>query len=451
MIFGCKKEQIIEPEEYEITISGKVVDKDGDALNDCVIKLITLSDSIMTTTNGEGLFLFSLTTTQIDSAILLTQKDDYVEQTTIIKNLSEDNKQNVTITLLKTVNEYEITISGKVVDESDNAIENCKLTLVTEKESINTYSDSEGYFRYSFISTFPDSFRIVTKIEDYLDETILFQNLTENEMRDLQIVLSSKYITISGVLTEIDENGEHPSVNTLVKLTVIIGDVYFYETATDQNGDFNVKVDKTGLPKTEIDEILIDVEKQGYEPLFVYYIEPNESTRMNISIQLLKYVNYFPLKVGNTWEYEVYRNGGDGYYNFKREGTEIWEITSLSGESFTLDIYFTGSKITYQWGNQVDSVYLNNEKTSYDLKFEEGSLIPQQQGGSAPIWAWGASKLNCVHPCSFNGLYSYGSQDSDFSYVLQVNRGIKTYSFDYTDGTSWHHIKLNLLYFAEGG
>ena len=276
IIFGCKEDSITEPEEYEITISGKVIDEGGIALEDCVITLITLSDSIMTTTNGEGLFSFSLTTTQIDSAILFTQKDDYEKQTTLIKNLSEDNKQNVTITLLKTVNEYEITISGKVVDESGNAVENCEINLVVGKTSLNTNSDFEGFFHFSFISIFPDSFRIVTRMESFIDQSILYQNLTEDEMKDLQIALSSKYITISGIITELNENGLQPSVNATVIIKSGGAGIFALQTVTDIQGKFVFQASRE-LPEDTFESFFINVTKPNFEPLSIGYKLPSDS------------------------------------------------------------------------------------------------------------------------------------------------------------------------------
>ncbi len=344
--------------------------------------------------------------------------------------------------------EIEISISGKVVDESGNAVENCEINLVVGKTSLNTNSDFEGFFHFSFISIFPDSFRIVTNKKDFLDQTILFQNLTEDEMRNLQVVLSSKFITISGVLTEIDENGEHPSVNTLIKFEVVIGDVSFYEIVTDQIGNFNLQVDKTGLPKTEIDEIIIEVEKQGYEPLFVYYIEPNDSTRMNISIQLLKYVNYFPLKVGNKWEYEVYRYAGD-LYSTRKEGVEFWEIISVDGQNFNLDVYFTGSVVyLYTATVPIDTVIYDREKVSYYLKFENGYIKPQEDGGAMPFKV---DIINFTHPYNNDGLYYYEDNYGEVSYTLLINKGILKYNYKYFDGNWGVDYRLTLLTFTEGG
>jgi len=353
--------------------------------------------------------------------------------------------------------EYEITISGKVVDKAEVPLGFCDVTLLNAEETYNTSSDEEGFFTFSIVVTELDSFRLNVQKEYYQTQSLLYSALSEEEMKDIKIILPKTFVTISGALTELDENGLHSSVGT--KVSVHLQNVSFdtLQTETDENGDFSFLLDPLRYNKFAFEEIRILVAKQDFITIDTLIVNANQNSLTDVSLQITKLCNYFPLKVGNKWEYEVIRSGGDGYIYFEDNGKEIWEITYISSNNiyFNLDVYFTGRDIVWSnWHSDKDTVYMTNEKTSYELKFEEGYIKPQHENGRVPWSKSMKSDILFQHPASNDGLYTYnkgGESRISLTYTLFISRGLEYYRDRYSDGSSYSDKKITLLNFTEGG
>jgi len=289
-------------------------------------------------------------------------------------------------------------------------------------------------------------------MESFIDQSILYQNLTEDEMKDLQIALSSKYITISGIITELNENGLQPSVNATVIIKSGGAGIFALQTVTDIQGKFVFQASRE-LPEDTFESFFINVTKPNFEPLSIGYKLPSDSTRTNIALQITKIVNYFPLKVGNTWEYEVYIYDGDVRY-WEKEGVQVYEITSVDGLNFTMDAYFTGIMIYTKDGQPPpDTTYHNNEKTTLSCSIDNGYL--KTDGGRWHISEsyYSSFKIKCIHPLTSDGMINYSFEDTDKreSYNLKFQTGILNIEINHISDVWWLHTeKWNLLNFTEG-
>lgn len=90
--------------------------------------------------------------------------------------------------------------------------------------------------------------------------------------------------------------------------------------------------------------------------------------------------NYFPIKVGNIWEYQTSYSAGD-YYLFTTLNTEEIEITKvLNDSSFSFDCIFSGVKtvttLPISAYNDIDTTsQYNNLKCSANVEIRNGQFI----------------------------------------------------------------------------
>ena len=96
-------------------------------------------------------------------------------------------------------------------------------------------------------------------------------------------------ITISGTLTECDENGVLPSVNTEVLLDSETSQ-YVLQTVTDKQGKFEFLINLKDYPGDKFDIFGINVNKTDFEPINFSLWHPSDSIRTNISLQFKKNV-----------------------------------------------------------------------------------------------------------------------------------------------------------------
>jgi hypothetical protein len=88
-----------------------------------------------------------------------------------------------------------------------------------------------------------------------------------------------------------------------------------------------------------------------------------------------KFINYIPLKIGNTWIYEVETNSYSAstiVYVF--EGVETWEIVSISydSSSFKIKSVFNGLSYSHDVSSYYDSTRYTDVINFLDIKFVNG-------------------------------------------------------------------------------
>lgn len=259
-------------------------------------------------------------------------------------------------------------------------------------------------------------------------------------------------ITISGIITELDYTGLHPSENAIVHLSDECANTnnYLYDT-TDQNGEFIFKTGTETFAIGCLDSYRLQVSKRGYVSVKKWF---SYSKDQKIQIQLTKVGNYFPLNIGNKWVYEAVGSHGDGSYNWNYSGTEKLEITDQHNDgSLTITCIINGSELVNTATGGDYTININNKKYGLDINFENGKLVlincDSCSRGNYPVLnnIMLHYSLNFNYPSSTDTIKvdSREGNGDNFHYSLLENVGLVNFKSSYFDGLYIRSISYKLI------
>jgi len=168
--------------------------------------------------------------------------------------------------------------------------------------------------------------------------------------------------------------------------------------------------------------------------------------------ELKRPVLFFPLKVGNKWEYEAYNHSGDSY-NSTTLGKETWEIKAIDENDYktiSLEVRFSGIKISQAYGERLDTLYINNNSYMYSFRLENGYFLPTNEN-KLPFAFREIGSFK--HRYNRSEIYQYTNKNLPFDknvYTLSLTQGIKKFAYYFSDGSWVVDKKLTLLSFVEG-
>ncbi len=258
-------------------------------------------------------------------------------------------------------------------------------------------------------------------------------------------------ITISGIITEFDGNGLHPSENAIVHLmdSCAYTSNYLYDT-TDQSGEFIFKTGTETFDVGCLDSFRLKVSKRGYVSVAKWF---GYSKDQKIEMELTKLGIYFPIKVGNIWEYEALGSHGDGTYQWIYNGTEKLKITDqYNDSSFTITCLVNGSEISKSPIESDRTTYINNKKYELNIKFENGKPIlincDSCSSSNYPVLRnmLRDYSLNFYYPASVDTIkVEYGNQWDGYNYSLLINVGLTNFNSSYFDGLYAKSMSYKLI------
>ena len=227
-----------------ITISGQLTDKDEIKLNNKSIMIQINDEEYQTTTNNNGTYTLTITTTKIGTnnvTILFTGDNKY--QNTNITTTYYTTKLNTQLTLnntpTTTYNNY-LTITGTLTDEHNNTLKNTQITIQINNNPLNLTTDNKGQFTYTIQATTTGQNNITTyyngnKVYNPTNTNSTFTVNKQNVNIHLDKITDVAYgenISITGTLE--DENNKLKNMHLTLKINQNIINI-----TTDNDGLFN--------------------------------------------------------------------------------------------------------------------------------------------------------------------------------------------------------------------
>ena len=201
-------------------IDGKVVNKDGDAVEGATVTLVADTEGAeeMTyTTPATGLFMF--TTETLDSDYTLTvEADGYVTHTQTVKVGTE----NVALGDIE-LKYVTVDVTGTITDEDGNNVEGAEVTLALDDEDVDPFTATTGADgKFSFTTRYLNSeYTLTVEADGYVTHTQTVEVGTENVTLNVEL----EFATVDVVGTIVNKANEAVSGATV---TLSLG-----ETDTD--------------------------------------------------------------------------------------------------------------------------------------------------------------------------------------------------------------------------
>jgi len=212
-----------------ITISGTLSDQNNNTLANKVVRLLVNNGRKTVKTNDMGEFSFDYTTTRVgNNTVTATfEENDYylgntVEKTFEVKALATV----ITIDPIDSVTKgSEVTITGKLTDENNNAIANAQVKIMVNGSPKTVKTDSEGRFTHTYtmgklgentitVSYAGSNNYVGADAETTVEVTKAKSVIT---LDDIESVTKGESATFTGTLT--DEEG-NAIANAQVKITI---------------------------------------------------------------------------------------------------------------------------------------------------------------------------------------------------------------------------------------
>ena len=228
------------------TLSGTLLDENGDAITDSVVKLLINNGRAHVTTDSEGKFTYSkqLTWLGINNITVSYLGNDIYEESSATGSV-EVVALNTVITLdpVDQVSKgSQVTFSGKLTDEKGNAIANAQIRIIINGSAKTLKTDAQGVFTHTYTmsklgennitvtyagGTYYQAGKLSTIVEVTKANAVITLDNSSND------VVQGSNATFSGKLT--DENGI-AIANAQVKI-IINGSAKTLKT--DADGLFN--------------------------------------------------------------------------------------------------------------------------------------------------------------------------------------------------------------------
>jgi hypothetical protein len=188
---------------------------------------------------------------------------------------------------------------------------------------------------------------------------------------DPEPVDEKKFVSVTGTIYEVTEEGIHPSADAVVKL-YLIGDSM--NTVTDGEGNFKFDIADT------IEHITIRVTKPERTEVDTVLTLTGE---IHLELTIVQLLNYFPIKVNTSWTYEIRRMYGGPFGRYTLiEGIERWTIIGYSEVFRTGMLRADFEGISYKLDdveNTADTTEVSGWQT-FGFKIENNNLIVTPSG-----------------------------------------------------------------------
>ncbi len=403
-----------EKEVFAVVVTGTINELTQSGISplaDCNVSLIATNFTSISQTDSNGVFLDTLVTSD-DTFRLKIEKAGFSTIDTVLQR----NNLNFLSFIIDVSDAF---ISGTItenVQTGSQPSDSCRISIITSTGTTIIYSDQNGDFS-SDVSTTDITVRLL--LEKVGFETI-DTTIQSSAAQNLNFTITFNRIEVSGRIYEINENGTYPFPNCEIKIysgiwptgnwNIIYSNNlgYFEFQTTNFNNSVRIIVDIVSY-------VILDTT-----------VTIQDSTSLELFLE--KYINYFPLKVGNKWKYYgEYYPGGD-YFWYDYEGEEWWELTDLAYDSswFKIVTDFTGLKIEKVWGSPRDTIYLYNEIAELTLNNNDGVLsLNSATGSDISLLKWffdtlnptGITKPRITYPVNSGDTISVFIED-DFDFLI---------------------------------
>jgi len=282
-------------------------------------------------------------------------KDGYDTLTQSITVTNVQQLQNLKFFLVQSV--IDIVVSGHVVDKTSLAkIPDAEIILTHNNYSSWQQTNESGFFNFSIKSTKldiskPFLFTIHKDRYDSFTQSITVTNV--QQLQNLQFLLekAKQYrITVTGKVFNREDEQLIPLSHADIKL---IYEEQIIEKTSMDDGSFSSEI----YVNDENRELRFVIQKDLYKDLDTTInidtigIEKLKSSS-NLSL-IMTYmdgvtkVNFFPIQVGNKWEYEAVLQTGDNVNSRIKKGIDRWEIISIdeNNNTFKMKSTFNGMYI----------------------------------------------------------------------------------------------------------
>jgi len=267
---------------------------------------------------------------------------------------------------------------------------------------------------------------------------------------------------ISGDISQLEPTGSFKSESCIVELH--ISQLSLIEN-TDENGNFTFDLNFEMLE----DNFRIKITKPGFTEVdtIIHASDVLDTIRHEITglhFLIRKYVNYFPIKVGNYWLYDA-EWGASGMSSGHAEGTERWEIIEVIPDSNLFKIRSTVSSVgvNTEMGVPIGTFPIENTMVA-NIKFEDRRIMGYGFG-SVPaarnnlieflkqyFYEGASDSLYVVFPFNQDSVYYYYNQAQSprlplFYSKLKLDVGFLEIRLNgrhvYSGGTNtWHYLTL---------
>ena len=288
-----------------VNVTGILVDSAQNAISNQEVTITVNNKKYTTTTGSDGKYVVTImspvVTGHYDVSASYAGSDVY---TMASAQTSMFVKEETSITaegpISATVNST-ITITGSLMDASDNGIANATITVVFEGKDYTTTTNNDGKFTCDIMTTTVGDNIPVTVRYDGNDTYMASSEIISVDVEKLGSELTLNPVNNTNINSTVDVSGllsEEYTQKAIANSTVtIIVDGISYNTVTDDNGNFKVTIkaaattgtytikasyDGSDLYTPSSDETTFDVEKIGSK----LTLKPVNNTSINSTVDV---------------------------------------------------------------------------------------------------------------------------------------------------------------------